>query len=228
MGTLGYVISPDIKRCSLSTEMRAITDDHLGKYNGLGGKMEPNEDIAACMKREIFEEANIECLDLKLRGTINWTGFGRKERIGSVLFFVLTGIAAFRYPLTPKVTWSGSISTRCTSCLFGKGTAIFYIWCSMTIRALFTALCLITTINLSAGPSQGSEPMRITLIPALSDNYIYLLSQNDWAVVIDPAEAKPVLAALDEKKLHLRAILNTHHHGDHTGGNLEIKKQKSA
>lgn len=68
--------------------------------------------------------------------------------------------------------------------------------------------------------------MRITLIPALSDNYIYLLSQNEWAIVIDPAETKPVLAALEEKKLHLRAILNTHHHGDHTGGNLEIKNQK--
>lgn len=65
------------------------------------------------------------------------------------------------------------------------------------------ATCLITTINLLAGPSSESEPkrdpMRITLIPALSDNYIFLLSQNDWAIVIDPGEAKPVLDALEQK-----------------------------
>jgi hydroxyacylglutathione hydrolase len=75
-----------------------------------------------------------------------------------------------------------------------------------------------------AGPSQESN-MRITILPALSDNYIYLLSQNESAVVIDPSEAKQVLAELNEKKLILRAILNTHHHSDHIGGNLELKEQ---
>lgn len=78
VGTLGYVMSPDHKKVLLVHRNARQTDDHLGKYNGLGGKMEPQEDVVACMKREIFEEANIECLDLKLRGTINWTGFGRK------------------------------------------------------------------------------------------------------------------------------------------------------
>ncbi len=66
--------------------------------------------------------------------------------------------------------------------------------------------------------------MHLTLLPALSDNYIFLISQNGHAIVIDPAEAKPVLAALAEQKLILHAILNTHHHSDHTGGNLEIKE----
>lgn len=88
-------------------------------------------------------------------------------------------------------------------------------------------LCLITMTGLLAGPSLESDrnPMKLTLIPALSDNYIYLLSQKDWAIVIDPAEADSVLSALEEQKLHLRAILNTHHHSDHIGGNHEIKKQ---
>lgn len=78
IGSLGYVMSPDRKKVLLVHRNARKSDDHLGKYNGLGGKMEPGEDIATCMKRELFEEAGIECLDLKLRGTINWTGFGPK------------------------------------------------------------------------------------------------------------------------------------------------------
>ncbi len=49
---------------------------HFGKYNGLGGKMEPGEDIYICICREIYEEAGIICEEVRLRGTINWTGFG--------------------------------------------------------------------------------------------------------------------------------------------------------
>ena len=53
-------------------------DAHFGKYNGLGGKMLPGEDVVACMQREIMEEAGIVCVELKLRGTISWPGFGPK------------------------------------------------------------------------------------------------------------------------------------------------------
>ncbi len=76
VGTLGYVMSPDKKQVLMVHRNKRKTDDHLGKYNGLGGKMEPSEDVVTCMKREIHEEAGIECLDIRLRGTINWTGFG--------------------------------------------------------------------------------------------------------------------------------------------------------
>ncbi|THB78810.1 MAG: 8-oxo-dGTP diphosphatase [Desulfobulbaceae bacterium] len=51
-------------------------DQHLGKYNGLGGKMEPGEDILSCIRREIEEESGLICTEITLRGTINWTGFG--------------------------------------------------------------------------------------------------------------------------------------------------------
>ncbi len=51
-------------------------DAHFGKYNGLGGKMEPQESIHDCICREIREEAGIICEQVVLRGTINWTGFG--------------------------------------------------------------------------------------------------------------------------------------------------------
>ena len=76
VGTLGYVVSPDRRKTLLVHRNAREDDDHLGKYNGLGGKMEPREDVATCMRREIREEAGIECRAMTLRGTINWTGFG--------------------------------------------------------------------------------------------------------------------------------------------------------
>ena len=76
VGTLGYVISHDGEKVLLVHRNARPDDDQLGKYNGLGGKMEANEDIVSCMKREIHEEAGIYCEKMTLRGTINWTGFG--------------------------------------------------------------------------------------------------------------------------------------------------------
>ena len=61
----------------------------------------------------------------------------------------------------------------------------------------------------------------IDLLPASADNYIYLVSDVDLglAMVVDPGEAEVVIETLQEKDLQLALILNTHHHGDHTGGN---------
>ncbi len=55
-------------------------------------------------------------------------------------------------------------------------------------------------------------------LPAFTDNYIWMLHDGTDAVVVDPGDAAPVLAALDERQLALAAILVTHHHGDHVGG----------
>src|SRR5512145_25656 len=76
IATLGYILSPDGKQTLLVHRNRRSDDQHLGKYNGLGGKMLPEEDIYQCLVREIFEEANIRCEKAVLKGTINWTGFG--------------------------------------------------------------------------------------------------------------------------------------------------------
>ena len=75
--TLGYVFSPDGTRVLLIHRNARADDAHLGKYNGLGGKLDPLEDVVACMRREIREEAGIECDQLELRGTISWPGFGK-------------------------------------------------------------------------------------------------------------------------------------------------------
>jgi len=76
IGTLGFVMSEDQTQTLLVHRTYRGDDDHFGKYNGLGGKMRPDEDVMACIRREIMEEAGIECLEIVLRGTINWTGFG--------------------------------------------------------------------------------------------------------------------------------------------------------
>lgn len=62
------------------------------------------------------------------------------------------------------------------------------------------------------------QPLQIEPIPAFEDNYIWLLHNTRDAIVIDPGDAAPVLAALETKKLSLSAILITHHHADHIGG----------
>ena len=62
--------------------------------------------------------------------------------------------------------------------------------------------------------------MRIVQIPLLRDNYGYLVvSDAGGAAVIDPSEAEPVLARMENENVVPGAILNTHHHRDHTGGN---------
>lgn len=77
LATLGYVLSPDRRRVLLVHRNARADDAHLGKYNGLGGKLEADEDIVAGMRREIREEADLECTELSLRGTISWPGFGK-------------------------------------------------------------------------------------------------------------------------------------------------------
>lgn len=67
----------------------------------------------------------------------------------------------------------------------------------------------------------------IEVIPVLSDNYVYLLNEPESGAVgvVDLAEAAPVLQRLEARGLELDWILTTHHHFDHTGGNLELKER---
>jgi len=66
----------------------------------------------------------------------------------------------------------------------------------------------------------------IELIPLLKDNYAYLLhdAATGSTAVVDPSEASPVLAVARARGWRLTHVLSTHHHWDHTGGNLEIKR----
>ncbi len=66
--------------------------------------------------------------------------------------------------------------------------------------------------------------MQIWPVEAFSDNYIWILERagSPRVTVVDPGDAEPVLAALDERGLEVGAILITHHHRDHVGGLPEL------
>ena len=67
--------------------------------------------------------------------------------------------------------------------------------------------------------------LEIVQVPVMNDNYVYLAHDagSGATAAVDPAVVPPVLAVLEEKGWSLSHILNTHHHGDYTGGNLELK-----
>lgn len=88
VGTLGYVVAGD--RVLLVHRSRA-GDDHAGKWNGLGGKLEAGEDVYSCLCRELAEEAGITVTAARLRGTISWPGFGADGADWLGFIFVIDG-----------------------------------------------------------------------------------------------------------------------------------------
>lgn len=78
LATLGYLLSEDHSRVLLVHRTSRPDDAHLGKYNGLGGKLHDDEDVVAGLRREVREESGLECDEVLLRGTISWPGFGKQ------------------------------------------------------------------------------------------------------------------------------------------------------
>jgi hydroxyacylglutathione hydrolase len=72
--------------------------------------------------------------------------------------------------------------------------------------------------------------LEVVQLPVLQDNYIYLVHNNETkeTAVIDPALAAPVLEELEKRSWQLHYILNTHHHGDHVGGNKKLHQKTGA
>lgn len=73
VGVLGYVVRDGAVLLVLRSR---DGDAHQGKYNGLGGKLEADEDVIGCLHRELDEEAGLAVTSARLRGTISWPGFG--------------------------------------------------------------------------------------------------------------------------------------------------------
>ena len=90
VATLGYVLSSDGRHALMIHRNARPDDDHFGKYSGLGGKMDDGEDVAACMRREIHEEAGIDCRAMTLRGTVSWPGFGARGEDWLGFIFLIT------------------------------------------------------------------------------------------------------------------------------------------
>lgn len=102
VATLGYVLSPDGRQVLMVHRNARPEDQHLGKYNGLGGKIEPDEDVLAGMRREIREEAGIDCEALALRGTISWPGFGKHGEDWLGFVFVVTRYSGTAFERNPE------------------------------------------------------------------------------------------------------------------------------
>jgi 8-oxo-dGTP diphosphatase len=90
LAALGYVLSRDRRKVLMVHPSAREHDHHIGKHNGLGGKLEADEDGAAGLCSEIREEAGIECLQMSLRGTISWPGFGRDGEDWFGFLFLIT------------------------------------------------------------------------------------------------------------------------------------------
>jgi 8-oxo-dGTP diphosphatase len=102
LATLGYVFSADSRRVLLINRNTRPEDLHLGKYNGLGGKLNPGEDIVAGLRREIHEEAGIKCEQIELAGTISWPGFGKAGEDWFGFIFRVTRFAGVPLTANPE------------------------------------------------------------------------------------------------------------------------------
>lgn len=67
--------------------------------------------------------------------------------------------------------------------------------------------------------------LTLIALPAFEDNYIWVLHDGHHAVAVDPGDPAPLMAFLDDHQLSLTAVLITHHHRDHTGGNTVLRQR---
>ena len=68
-------------------------------------------------------------------------------------------------------------------------------------------------------------PMKVKIIPVLSDTFVSVLELDRDAIVIDPGSSQEVEDYLDQNKLNLKGIYCTHHHADHIQGVDALKKK---
>ncbi len=91
VGTLAYIWDRSDDTVLMIRRNARPDDDHFGKVNGLGGKLERDEDVVASLRREIREEADLELTSFLLRGTITWSNFGPKGQDWLGFIFLVDG-----------------------------------------------------------------------------------------------------------------------------------------
>ncbi|XP_078311682.1 putative thioesterase PNKD [Crassostrea virginica] len=67
--------------------------------------------------------------------------------------------------------------------------------------------------------------LTITPYPILLDNYSYIVKDSKSAIVVDPGDPQPVIKYLKDNEISPEAVLVTHKHWDHSGGNEEMKQE---
>jgi len=91
--TLGFILSQDRSSVLMVHRTYRGTDENFGKYNGVGGKLERTEDVAAGMIREVLEETGLMVTSMALRGTLCWTDFGPEKRDWLAFVFLIDGVS---------------------------------------------------------------------------------------------------------------------------------------
>lgn len=78
----------------------------------------------------------------------------------------------------------------------------------------------------SASITTVLSDMKIRLVPALDDNYMYLLidEKTKKCAAVDPVEPDKIISACKEENVKVDMVLTTHHHWDHAGGNEQLLK----
>lgn len=125
VGTLGFILSKDKRSTLLVNRTYNTDDDHFGKYNGLGGKMESTENVVECMRREIQEEAGIITTSMTLRGTMNWTGFGPNEEDWLAFIFLIDDYTGTINTVSPEGPLSFHLITSLPSLPMWEGDRKF-------------------------------------------------------------------------------------------------------
>lgn len=90
VGTLAYVWNQSTDDVLMIRRNARADDDHFGKVNGLGGKIEPDEDVITSLRREVREEAAIDIDEMSMRGTITFTDFGPNREQWLIFIFLIT------------------------------------------------------------------------------------------------------------------------------------------
>ena len=85
LATLAYILSKDGQSVLMVHRNARPADHAYGKYNGLGGKVEPGEDLAASLARELHEEAGIVVTAVRFRGRWRGPGLAMNAKAGSAL-----------------------------------------------------------------------------------------------------------------------------------------------
>lgn len=118
VGTLIYVWDRSSDRVLLIRRNARPDDDHYGKVNGVGGKVDPDESVLAGMRRELAEEVGVEMTEGRFRGTITWTNFGPKREQWLGFVFLVDAYSGETASANPEGTleWvdRGRLLAACT------------------------------------------------------------------------------------------------------------------
>ncbi|MDR1806923.1 MAG: 8-oxo-dGTP diphosphatase [Propionibacteriaceae bacterium] len=107
LATLAYAVDRANNKVLLIFKDSKHGDTELTKYNGVGGKLEPGENVVAGMRREFTEETGLVATDYRLRGTVSWPGFGPDGESWFGFIFLVEGWTGdqLKYSVEGKLTW---------------------------------------------------------------------------------------------------------------------------